>query len=250
MQDFEYWCRDVLHCVRFYPDHAAIRKELKAHYEDHVADLERIGYPAEEALPKALAAMGGAEEVGRGLDAAHRPALGWLWQASRVTLVAVMVFMMFFITGYRLPEIDLDPEPYFEPLSYAMPLEEVKTLPRPRDFEDGVFRYEFDWAEYTYQEARDLTIIHVAATVTTPRFWLNGPDLYDAMTASDSDGRIYINNYGSANSIEGFTRGGHYRYAVIFTICVRGDLPEWIEVTNTVASWSFRLEMPEEGGGQ
>ena len=250
MQDFEYWCRDVLRCVRFRPDHAAIRKELKAHYEDHVKDLERIGYPAEEARPKALAAMGAAEEVGQGLDRAHSPALGWLWQVSRVMLAAVMVFMVFFITGYCLPQIGLDPEPYFEPLSYAMPLGEAKTLPCPRDFEDGVFRYEFEWAEYTYEEERDLTIIHVAATATTPCFWLNGPDLYDAMTASDSDGRTYINNYGSANSIEGFTRSGHYRYAVTFTICVKGELPEWIDIENPVAGWTFRLEIPQEGGSQ
>ena len=84
MQDFEYWCRDVLHCVRFHPDHAAIRKELEAHYEDRVADLERIGYPAEEACPKALTAMGDAREVGEGLDRAHSPALGRLAVQQRI----------------------------------------------------------------------------------------------------------------------------------------------------------------------
>ena len=248
MQDFEYWCRDVLRCVRFHPDHAAIRKELKAHYEDHVADLERIGYPLEGAEAKALAAMGAAEEVGRGLDLAHSPALGWLWQASRVTLTAVAVFMLFFITGYRLPEISLEPEPYFEPLSYAMPLVEAKTLPRPGDFEDGVFRYEFEWAEYTYEEARDLTIIQVAATTTTSRFWLKGPDLHDAVTAMDSADRTYKNDYGSADSVLAFAHSGHYRVPVMFIICVRGELPEWINVTNTAAGWTFRLEIPREGG--
>ena len=242
MQDFEYWCRDVLHCVRFHPDHAAIRKELKAHYEDHVADLERIGYPAEEARPKALTAMGAAEEVGRGLDRAHSPALGRLWQASRVTLTTVIIFMLFFITGYRLPEISLDPEPYFEPFTYAV------SMPCPRDFEDGVFRYEFEWAEYTYEEARDLTIIHVAAIATTQRFWLRGPDLYDAVTATDSAGRTYRNDYGSVNSVEAFTHSSRYRTPVMFTICVRGELPEWIDVTNTAAGWTFRLEIPQEGG--
>ena len=250
MQDFEYWCREVLHCVRFHPDHAAIRKELKAHYEDHVADLERIGYPAEEARPKALAAMGEAEEVGRGLDQAHRPALGWLWQASRVMLAAVMVFMVFFITGYRLPQIGLDPEPYFEPLSYAMPLGEAKTLPRPRDFEDGVFRYEFEWAEYTYEEERDLTILQVAATATTSRFWLKGPELSGAVAATDSEGRTYINNYGSADSITAVSRSGHYRTPLMFIICIRGELPEWIDIENPVAGWTFRLEISQEGGSQ
>ena len=73
MQNFEYWCGEVLRCVRFKADHAAIRKELSAHYEDHVKDLQRIGYDENLAKTRALAAMGDAEEVGRGLDKAHKP---------------------------------------------------------------------------------------------------------------------------------------------------------------------------------
>ena len=71
------WCREVLEQVRFRPNHEAIRKELVAHLEDGRADLERLGYPRDLAEERALQAMGNAGEVGRALDRAHKPRLGW-----------------------------------------------------------------------------------------------------------------------------------------------------------------------------
>ena len=41
---FESWCWKVTDQVRFWPDRTEIAKELTAHYEDHVKDLERLGY--------------------------------------------------------------------------------------------------------------------------------------------------------------------------------------------------------------
>ena len=86
---WQIWCGNVVSYVRFQPDHAAIRKELLAHLEDNCADFQRIGYEPEEARQKALEAMGSAEEVGKAMDKAHKPWLGWLWKGSRVTLIAV-----------------------------------------------------------------------------------------------------------------------------------------------------------------
>ena len=97
-------------------------------------------------------------------------------------------------------------------------------------------------------DAGYLTIIQVGATAATPRIWLRGPNLYDAVTATDSAGRTYKNDYGSVNSVEAFTHSSRYRTPVMFIICVRGELPEWIDVTNTAAGWTFRLEIPQEGG--
>ena len=49
------WCQAVINCVRFKPDRPAIKKELAAHYEDHVRDLERIGFDWKLAQERALA---------------------------------------------------------------------------------------------------------------------------------------------------------------------------------------------------
>ena len=68
LKNYGQWQGEVLKHIRFKPDRPAIETELTAHYMDHVADLERIGYEPELARERALAAMGDAEEVGRGLD--------------------------------------------------------------------------------------------------------------------------------------------------------------------------------------
>lgn len=88
------WRDEVLRCVRFTPDHTAIAGELYAHYEDHVRDLERIGYDEDLARQRALAAMGDATEVGQGLDRAHQPWLGWLLKATEWVIVALMLMLI------------------------------------------------------------------------------------------------------------------------------------------------------------
>ena len=97
MKSYSQWQGEVLKHIRFKPDRPAIETELTAHYMDHVAELERIGYERKLAEERALLAMGDAEEVGRGLDRAHSPVLGWLWQASRV--LAVMMVMLALVLG-------------------------------------------------------------------------------------------------------------------------------------------------------
>ena len=87
------WRDDVLRQVRFRPDHEAIAKELYHHYEDSVLDFERIGYEETLARERALQAMGDAREVGKGLDRAHKPWLGWLQKATEWTAFA-LAFML------------------------------------------------------------------------------------------------------------------------------------------------------------
>ena len=78
------WCDRAVGHVRFRPDRKAIERELTEHYMDHRQDLRRIGHDPELASQRALRAMGDPDEVGRALDRAHRPWLGWLWEVSRV----------------------------------------------------------------------------------------------------------------------------------------------------------------------
>ena len=78
------FCAQVCEQVRFRPDHAAIRAELAAHWEDHAAALMERGIPEEEAARRALEAMGDPEEIGKELDRSHSPFLGWFQICFRV----------------------------------------------------------------------------------------------------------------------------------------------------------------------
>ena len=93
------WRDTVTAQVRFKPDRKAIAKELTAHYEDHVYDLERVGYERKLAKQRALAAMGDAAEVGRALDRVHKPWLGWMWIVSRAVLVLTVIAGLFALPG-------------------------------------------------------------------------------------------------------------------------------------------------------
>ena len=100
---FEDWCRAVTDCVRFRPDRSGIARELAAHYEDHVRDLERLGYDRPLAEERSLRAMGDPEEVGRAMDKAHKPLLGWLWEVSRgILLLAVIAALLIMTDGTAL----------------------------------------------------------------------------------------------------------------------------------------------------
>lgn len=98
MRDFYKWCETAMGQVRFKPDRGAIRQELEDHYEDHVKDLERVGYAHTLARERALGAMGDPVEVGRALDKVHRPWLGWLWLVSKWAAIVslLMLALMFF----------------------------------------------------------------------------------------------------------------------------------------------------------
>lgn len=99
MTEFRRWCDAVTDQVRFRPDRRAIAAELTAHYQDHVQDLERVGYDWKLAQRRALAAMGDPEEVGRALDRVHKPWLGWLWIASRAVLVLTVIACLLSLPG-------------------------------------------------------------------------------------------------------------------------------------------------------
>ena len=101
MTEFFKWCDTATRQVRFFWDRSDIAAELTAHYEDHVKDLERIGFDHDLALERALEAMGDAKEVGRALDRVHKPLLGWLWLASKV-MVPVLALAAFFVFGSNM----------------------------------------------------------------------------------------------------------------------------------------------------
>ena len=101
--DRQTFCEQVLSRVRHATERerAAIRQELEGHLEDHAEDLRRIGFPAEEAERRALAAMGDPAEIGRELSREYP--LRWL-VVSRVALAAVVwLSLLLFARAVLLP---------------------------------------------------------------------------------------------------------------------------------------------------
>lgn len=68
----------------------AIRAELDAHIEDHMAALRELDYPPELAEERALAAMGDPAEVGRELNACYQ---SWFWVILGRAAAVVTVLM-------------------------------------------------------------------------------------------------------------------------------------------------------------
>jgi len=129
LEEFQKWCKTVTDQVRFRPDRAAIARELQAHYEDHVKDLERIGFDSTLAEERALAAMGDAEQIGRAMNRAHKPWLGWLWTASRLSLLLGVLFGVLCLVVYGWRDF---PQP----------------AQRSGDYEpDGYFYFDDEWRE-------------------------------------------------------------------------------------------------------
>ncbi|MDD5932413.1 MAG: hypothetical protein PUC45_08205 [Oscillospiraceae bacterium] len=261
------WRDEALRQVRFTPDHDAIAKELYAHYEDHVRDLERIGYERKLAEERALLAMGDAEEVGRGLDRAHSPALGWLWQASRVLMVLMIVLALVLgIMKQQWTELEnavffADHETYWD-YGYVGASEENR---HEYTLVDEVFlHWEEEYCGY------DLSVPYAALWVRpmtdgTPiyyltvvlisedlRFWDEAPYL-TPMTISTDWGKTWYAvgmgeelpqpvSYFNSHTVEKMP----FHSTRILSACLNQVHTQWVELNyNGSESWNLRIQWEE-----
>lgn len=267
MKNYGQWQGEVLKHIRFKPDRPAIERELTAHYMDHVADLERIGYEPELARERALFAMGDAEEVGRGLDRAHSPVLGWLWQASRV-LAALTIALMLWLGGVERYWTELENDVRFadhetyRDYGYVGASEESRHL---YTLVDEVFlHWEGEYCGY------DLSVPYAALWVRpmhdgTPiyyltavfitddlRFWDEPPSL-SPMTISTDWGMIWYAS-GIGEHLEDIPP--HFNaYTVertpihstrIITACISSPQTKWVELNyDGSETWSVRIQWEE-----
>lgn len=214
------WRDEVVEQVRFWPDRTKIAEELDAHYEDHVKDLERIGFDHELAEKRALQAMGDAAEVGRAMDQAHRPGLGWLWLASKgIAILALVSLFLMCVSDGRWQHSFMEPvqregdyEPdgysYFSPGSWerenAVRLwtgEGESTVERDGDIFSipyaAIWKCHYPASHENRYQAYNLywvTII-LAADDKNP-FDRRFNDFIDSVTCAWQDGRFYTGDYG------------------------------------------------------
>lgn len=96
MDEMRRWAVQAASGIRFRPDREDVERELLEHMEDKQELLMRArGLDEEEAGREAVRQMGDAGQVKEELARIHKPWLGWLWKASRVLLVLLIVIPLF-----------------------------------------------------------------------------------------------------------------------------------------------------------
>ena len=243
------WCRAAVEQVRFWPDHDSIAKELAAHLEDHRADLERLGYDRPLATERTLRAMGDPVEVGRALDRAHKPALGWLWKISRwLVMLALAVCLLnawSAVWNRQLPDVGAWLEPAYDEVfcSYG-----YQRLACPPPFQTGAYTIEVEQVLYDRDQETGRGNLTVGLRSCTWKFWLEGPVLGRYLEAADSSGARYT-WYGSPYVGGSGPNDGHFQNTMWISVNgIEGD-PTWIDISHRTAGWTFRIELPggEEG---
>lgn len=196
---FGNWVTEVLDCVRFRPDRYVIREELEAHYEDHVNDLERVGYDHKLARERALGAMGDPVEVGRALDKVHKPWLGWLWLASKWVLV-LCVSLLLCVVSYRDSHYNIchdlhlmRPQRDYEPNGYSLELNNPAysraTVTQGGTVERSGYSISIPYASLWWNELEKNYNMVAILRAEDDRFWDHGPyRALQTLSMTDSTG--------------------------------------------------------------
>ena len=240
------WRDAVLRYVRFRPDHEAVAKELYHHYEDSVLDFERIGYEEKLARERALQAMGDPVEVGKGLDKAHKPWLGWLQKATEWTAFALTLMLaVTLMKDWWLVEIYWHMEDQLkwqEPPSYAAKAETehgtIYMVPgEPWADGDQTYQRVNLWLEFDTPQATRPDGLWQLATFTTDRGEIRARSrLHDEL--GDWPESWYYDHVASTDfyALDGYTR---YQWSVRF---VTEEPLEWVEMRYPYYDWVLRAE--------
>lgn len=89
----------LISCIKYPFDRKRIKKEYEQHIDEKIHDFMTEGYDESVAENMAIDRMGDPLEIGKQLNAVHSPVLGWLYVASKYTLVLLVFFMIFPMIG-------------------------------------------------------------------------------------------------------------------------------------------------------
>lgn len=271
MREFYQWRDSVVKQVRFRPDRTAVAEELTAHYEDHVKDLERLGYDRSLAESRALDAMGDAEEIGRALDKAHKPWLGWLWLVSRWGVIACAVLIAFFclLGSFAGLKDDLTPvrrEGDYEPEGLHIVGEGSPERGDSVRIALGHGTSTVERAGYTlsvpYAAAWEQPLISgntggpcvqywytIVVAADDWRFWDSGPvGIRSMLTAVDDAGRTYDTAWDpdGGNLLPTLVDSDLFRAVYYFYTWSPEPPGEWLEISYPYGDpWSIRVEWGE-----
>ena len=182
----------VVQHVRFRPDRGAVRRELAGHLDDSAAALQQAeGMDAETAYAQAVENMGDPDEIGRALDRAHSPLLGWTWLVSKVLCIAVCIFLgaplvlgnvvSLGISAYNLAEYSKDNVEFEAPVDTWIDVDETLELGSKRVTIDWVARLENGDVCVKYHA---YSLGRTAWSISSPEIWVDGDMYYNGSGAS------------------------------------------------------------------
>ena len=221
------WLNTAVSGIRFKPDREAVEGELRGHFEDKVADLQRIFHISQEEAEKmALERMGNAEEIGREMAKIHKPWLGWLWRASQAALL-VSVILWLLSCAYHGESLPLrhGEEPKWPAFSCAEELE----------LGQYKFRVKEAWLEQDDSEWE----LNVKWKVTSLRFWEPIGHIQSYFWSAEDDlgneyctyaDRYYGNYDGIRVASEGEEKDG-FGWSVLQTVPQVPENAQWVKLS-------------------
>ncbi len=93
--DFDRWCKEATRKIKYCPDRQAVYSELHQHLQDRYQDFIDQNMEHEEAVQKALQAMGDAKELAPMLAAIHRPFWGYMYSLCKWVLFLSVIMMLY-----------------------------------------------------------------------------------------------------------------------------------------------------------
>ena len=185
----ERWLDTAVSGIRFAPDRAEVREELRAHISDKMDDLQRIfpDIPPGEARERALAGMGDAQELKKELARVHKPWLGWLWTASRWALWLTLLALNLVALGTR--------SEYGNSLRGRSGTEVYGPVRDGEQARLGQYTFRITAAAYldVPEDGVREDTLQLVLRASSPRFWerLSWDGFYDSLTAVGPDGTRY-----------------------------------------------------------
>lgn len=244
-KNIEEWLRVTVRQVRFWPDRDAIEKELREHYEDHLKDLERLEYDQGLAAERSLTAMGDPEEVGRAMNVAHKPWLGWLWMASRVLVILLGIVLAWNLFWYHIEH-----NGGHDTAAFAGELEKFldanAALDCPPPVRAGDYRIKMERAGCAWDLTEQTGEVVISLTANTWKVWIPGLSLADDIEVVDSDGIRYEVG-GDHNMSVFYVVGAHGRIPWYIFLKDMETWPEWIEICYPDLRWNMRIDLPGRG---
>lgn len=205
------WLQTVGAQMKFPPDRDAVLAELADHMADRREDFIKQGMTSSEAGEAVAAIMGDPVEVGKTMNRVHRPVLGWLWQISRILVVAALVLGLCqwiwndrFSARTIVPDLSYDWE--LDGCAYGLEQEgaEAETLASVSSGHverAGVYTLTLDHGNWTMTEDRQQLLLGFRLKAES-LFDLNPLGFSRWLCAEDDLGNTYQRQYIGANTLQ------------------------------------------------
>ena len=236
--------------------------ELDAHMEDRICALLDLGYDEALAEERVMAAMGDPEQVGKQLNAVHKPWLGWLWVVSKVLVILTLIVSLVcvFPTVRRYQDAVRDDAEKTNTVEYWV--QEVPLVSRymvDKTMEIDGYRFTVD--EVSWWREDELVRLAVCVAVRRPLFQ---PELdqyggYGGAMRNfyivDDQGNREVDWYEDPNlprrrvcSFDSSKAGRPLMGSCIYVYDANNWNPDWVELSFDYEGQTYSVRFPGPGG--